>query len=307
MTINENITQFAGLPVVTFDPATPPADPAAKIAWRLHVGYEQPADAFAQLFATWLDTVDPASVPAVVVGDWGDAWDREFPVHLLVDAAPRLTNLRAVFVGEMTFDECEISWILQPDLTPLLVAYPALEVLRVRGAMSLKLQAIQHTGLRELAIESGGLPAHLTRAIAASDLPNCAHLELWLGTGNYGRDTTVDDLAPILDGTTLPSLRTLGLRNAEIADEVAAALATAAVVAQLETLDLSLGTLGDDGAAALLDGQPLTHLRRLDLHRHYLSDDMMTRLPAALPGVGVDVTDQQTEDEHMGRYVAVGE
>ncbi|WFE29176.1 STM4015 family protein [Solwaraspora sp. WMMD791] len=307
MTINEHITHFAGLPVVTFDPATPPADPAAKVAWRLHVEDDHAGDVFAVLVASWLDTVDPASVQALVVGDWGEAWETDFPVQVLVDAAPRLTNLRAVFVGEMTFDECEMSWIQQPDITPLLTAYPALEVLRVRGAISLHLQPVRHTGLRELAIESGGLPAHVTQAVAASDLPNCVHLELWLGTENYGRDTGVDDLGPILDGTRLPALRTLGLRNAETADAVATALATAAVVSRLEVLDLSLGTLGDDGAAALLDGQPLTHLRRLDLHRHYLSDAMMARLPAELPGVDVDVTDQQTENEHMGRYVTVGE
>ncbi|MFV2020785.1 STM4015 family protein [Micromonospora sp. LOL_023] len=307
MTINEHIAHFAGLPVVAFDPQTAPEHAGAPVAWRLHVDDDQPDDAFAQLVTTWLDTVDPASVQALVVGDWGNAWDRAFPAQVLVDAAPRLTNLRAVFLGEMTFDECEISWILQPDITPLLAAYPALEVLRVRGAMSLELQAVQHAGLRELAIESGGLPASITRAIVASDLPNCAHLELWLGTEDYGRDTGVDDLAPILDGTRLPALRTLGLRNAEIADAVAAALATAAVVPRLDTVDLSLGTLGDDGATTLLDGQPLTHLRRLDLHRHYLSDEMMARLPAAWPGVDVDVTDQQEEDEHRGRYVAVGE
>lgn len=307
MTINEHITQFAGLPVVAFDPQTASEHAGAPVAWRLHVEDDHAGDVFAKLVASWLDTVDPASVQALVVGDWGEAWETDFPVQVLVDAAPRLPNLRAVFVGEMTFDECEMSWIQQPDITPLLTAYPALEVLRVRGAMSLQLQAVQHTGLRELAIESGGLPAHVTRAIVESDLPNCAHLELWLGTEDYGRDTGVDDLGPILDGTALPALRTLGLRNAETADAVATALARAAVVPKLHTLDLSLGTLGDEGAAALLAGQPLTGLRRLDLHRHYLSDDMMARLPAALPGVDVDVTDQQTEDEHMGRYVAVGE
>ncbi|MFY1699429.1 MULTISPECIES: STM4015 family protein [unclassified Solwaraspora] len=306
MTINEHITHFSGLPVVDFDPQTAAEHTGTPVAWRLSASEEDEVE-FAQLFTTWLDTVDPASVDALVVGDWGEPWDVAFPLELLVDAAPRLTGLRAVFLGEMTFDECEISWILQPDVTPLLAAYPALEVLRVRGAMSLELQAVQHTGLREFAIESGGTPAALTRAVAASDLPNCAHLELWLGTPDYEGDTSVDDLAPILDGTRLPTLRTLGLRNAEIADAVAAALASAAVVPRLDTVDLSLGTLGDDGATALLAGQPLTHLRRLDLHRHYLSDEMMARLPAALPGVDVDVTDQQTEDRHRGRYVSVGE
>ncbi|MFY1637697.1 STM4015 family protein [Solwaraspora sp. WMMB335] len=307
MTINEHITTFAGLPVVTFDPSTPPTDPAAPAAWRLSVTEDEGGDAFAELAAAWLDVVDPTSVQALVIGDWGEAWDRAFPVRVLVDAAPRLTKLRAVFLGEMTFEECEISWILQPDVTPLLAAYPHLEVLRVRGTSSLELTPVRHAGLREFAIESGGLPVTVTRALADSELPACTHLELWLGTGDYGRDTTVDELGPILDGSRLPALRTLGLRNAENADEVAAALATAAVVPRLDTLDLSLGTLTDTGAAALLAGQPLTHLRRLDLHRHYLSAEMTARLPAVLTGVEVDVTDRLEADEYMGRYVAVGE
>ena len=105
----------------------------------------------------------------------------------------------------------------------------------------------------------------------------------------------MEDLAPILAGARLPALKHLGLRDAEIADEVAAALAGAPVVARLETLDLSLGTLSDAGAAALLAGQPLTHLRKLDLHHHFLSDadDGSGCGPSSAPRASsVDLTDR---------------
>ncbi|GAB3142459.1 STM4015 family protein [Micromonospora sonneratiae] len=306
MTIYQHITEFAGLPVVNFEPAMElPADPTA-VAWRIATGYDSD-EVFPKLVELFLAAVDPAAVRALVVGSWDDPFDTPPPVDLLVSLAPRLTNLRALFLGEMTFEECEISWIQQGDVTALLTAYPALEVLRVRGAEELVLTSVRHTALRELAFESGGLPGTVVRAVGECDLPALRHLELWLGSPNYRGDATIDDLAPILAGTRLPALRYLGLRDAQIADEVAAAVAVAPVVARLETLDLSLGTLGDEGAAALLAGQPLTHLRRLDLHHHFVDRELADRLTAELVGVDVDLSDPQQPDEDGDRYVAVSE
>ncbi|MEV4628502.1 STM4015 family protein [Micromonospora sp. NPDC049523] len=307
MTINTHLTEFAGRPVVVFDPEEElPADPGA-VAWRLTAEYDTSGEDFAGLVEQFLGKVEPASVQALIVGQWGSAYEEKAPVELLVGLAARLTGLRALFLGEMTFEECEISWIQQTDVTPLLVAYPELETLRVRGADGLVVTPTRHEALRELAFESGGLPAAVVRAVGECDLPGLTHLELWLGTDNYGGDATVEDLAPILAGTRLPALTYLGLRDAEIADPVAAALAGAPVVARLQTLDLSLGILSDTGAAALLAGQPLTHLRRLDLHHHFVSEDMAARLVAELPGVEVDLSDVQEADSDGDRYVDVAE
>ena len=124
----------------------------------------------------------------------------------------------------MTGEECEISWIQQGDITPLLEAYPALEVLRVRGAEGLELTP---GAARARCASWPSSPAacrpRWSAAVGECDLPALRHLELWLGTDNYGGDATVDDLAPILAGARLPALTHLGLRDAEIADEVAAA------------------------------------------------------------------------------------
>ncbi|MEH1013236.1 STM4015 family protein [Micromonospora sp. CPCC 206060] len=309
MTINQHVTEFAGLPVVAFDPADPLAAYQTGIAWRLEAPeYDTSAEDFAAQIMQFVETVDPASVQALVIGAWGSAYDTPPPVTLLADLASRLTGLRALFLGEMTFEECEISWIRQDDITPLLAAYPALEVLRVRGATEgLTLSPVRHTALRELAIEAGGLPARVVRAVADCDLPALEHLELWLGDPQYGGDATVDDLVPILAGTRLPALTYLGLRDAMIADEVAAAVAGAPVVARLHTLDLSLGVLSDAGAAALLAGQSLTHLRRLDLHHHYVSEESAARLARELSGVEVDLSDREEADSDGDRYVAVAE
>ncbi|SCL22605.1 hypothetical protein GA0074692_1424 [Micromonospora pallida] len=316
MTISSHVTTFDGLPIVRFDAAAePPADPST-VAWRVQATeYDSPSEELVGTMESLLAYVPAESIRALVIGQWGSAYDTPAPVDLLVSLAPRLTGLRALFLGEMTFEECEISWIRHGDVTGLLEAYPALEVLRVRGADGLRLRPVRHEALRELAFESGGLPAELVRAVAACDLPALTHLELWLGVDEYGGDATVADLAPVLAGERLPALRHLALCNAEIADEVAAAVATAPVVARLAVLDLSRGTMTDAGLDALLAGQPLTHLHRLDLYHHYLSEEAARRAVARLAGVRlagvrVDVSDPQEPDEDDGevyRYTAVGE
>ncbi|MFI1991734.1 STM4015 family protein [Actinoplanes sp. NPDC020271] len=306
MTINEHLTTFAGLPIVEVDDEREPADPAA-VAWRIDMeDFEADVPEFEAALEKVLERAGPGGPAALVVGEWGSAYDSEFPAELLMRDVTRFSALRALFIGEMTYEQCEISWINHNDLTPLLEAFPQLERLWVRGSQGLELKPGHYPGLRELVLQSGGLPASVIRAVSACDLPGLEHLELWLGVAAYGGDARADDLATILGGRSLPALRHLGLCNAEIADEVAAAVAAAPVVARLDRLDLSLGALGDAGAEALLAGQPLTHLATLDLHHHFMSAEMAQRVVDELPGVAVDVSDQQKE-ERWGRYTVCAE
>ena len=318
MTIGNYLRVFHDLPVSEFPAPGSPAelpDPAS-VAWRLSAPtYSEAEDEpWEELFERFLATVDTSGVRALVVGGWDEAYDTSSApiVEALVAAADRLPALEAVFLGDMLSEDCEISWIVQCDVTPLLTAYPRLATLAVRGASELAFPPLRHEGLRRLVVQTGGLPAAVVRDIGACDLPALEHLELWLGTTWYGGDSTPEDLESILSGTRLPALRTLALRNCVTQDAVAAAVASAPVVARLSELDLSLGTLTDTGAEALLAGQPLTHLKRLDLEHHYLSEEMSERIVAALAphGVDVDVTDRQTPDVYDGeinRYTAVGE
>ena len=190
----------------------------------------------------------------------------------------------------MTSEECEISWINQTDVTPLLAAFPGLEVLRVRGGDGLRLSRRCGTcALRELAVESGGLPADVVRGIADSHLPALTTWSCGSAQPSTAATSPSRTWRRCSAARGCPALRRLALRNAEIADQVAAALAGAPVVPRLETLDLSLGILSDQGAEALLLGQPLTHLRRLDLSHHFISAELADRLRAELPGVDVDL------------------
>ncbi|WP_316525917.1 STM4015 family protein [Kitasatospora brasiliensis] len=313
MTIARHIERFHDLPVHEFVPDdTRPRPAADAVAWRLALAYRSEQD-FAQLWQSFLRDVDPADVRALVIGPWWD-WDKGYDsvrpvIEVLTAEARRLPALEALFLAEVTFDECEVSWLVMDDVTPLLAAFPTLTSLTVRGGTGLGLDPVRHDALTTLRIESGGLPAAVVRAVAGSELPALEHLDLWLGVDEYGGDATIDDLAPFLDGSRLPKLRHLGLANSEFQDEIAAALAHAPVVARLESLDLSMGVLSDEGATALLEGQPLTHLRSLDLHHHYLTEEMQQRLGDALPGVALDLSEAEGDDmdDEDDRYVSVAE
>ncbi|WP_050064219.1 STM4015 family protein [Rhodococcus sp. RD6.2] len=315
--ISELQNEFHELPVVEFptDDATPTPATKGPVAWRISADTYDAEIEWPEAFAKFRAAVDPASVTAIVVGTWSEPYENSSAgvVDALVAAADEFPALRALFVGDMTVEDCEISWIVQSDLTALLTAFPRLERLGVRGGTQLALSPVRHENLRILVIESGGLPADLVRAVAASDFPALTDLELWLGTEEYGGDSSVDDLAPILSGEKFPKLTRLALANCDYQDAIAAAVATAAILPRLRALDLSKGVLTDAGAEALLAGRSLTHLESLDLHHNYLSSGMRERLQAALaPSVAhldLDLGDAN-EDDYDGtiyRSVAVGE
>jgi uncharacterized protein (TIGR02996 family) len=253
-------------------------------------------------------------VQALVVGScWAMADSSQSNaevVQTLVAARHRLTSLHALFLGDILREECEISWIVQSDLTDFLAAFPKLEHFRTRGGIDLVLRPFEHQHLRSLVIEASNLSRKVVRAVGASELPSLEHLELWLGTDEYGADTTPDDLNGILQGKHLPSLRHLGLRNSEIADDIPGSLAGAPILERLRVLDLSLGTMTDRGAEALLTLLPgLKRLEKLDVHHHYISPAMVERLAAS--GAPVDASDpmeaQDIGAEELYRFVAHSE
>ncbi|WP_431953870.1 STM4015 family protein [Nocardia lijiangensis] len=326
MTIGDHLQEFGGLPAFTFPDAETDAKKKKKsvvlpepdaVAWRLSVETYDAQETWPECFARFLGAVDTTKITALIVGTWDDVYGNgpDEVIEALCAAQDRLPALRALFLGDIVMEECEMSWINQGLVTPLLETFSGLEVFGVRGGQNLEFPAVRHERLHTLVVESGGLPADVVRGIASSDLPALAHLDLWLGTSEYGGDSEVADLAPILSGDRLPALKHLALRNSETQDDVCAALAAAPVVARLETLDISMGVLTDDGVAALLSGQPLSHLNVLDMHYNYLSDEMRTRLRDTLEPAGVRLEldsddadeDSDEDDGTVWRFVSVGE
>ncbi|KAB8168870.1 leucine-rich repeat domain-containing protein [Streptomyces sp. 3MP-14] len=322
MTIGSHLEEFYGLPAVDFPeeaegPEGPAALPAAdEAAWRVAIPSWDAKEEWPAAFARFLATVDTTRVRALIVGSWGESYENRptAVISAILDARERLPALRAVFLGDIVMEEAEISWIYQGRVSDLLEGFPELEEFGVRGGTELEFAPVRHERLRKLVVETGGMPAEAVRGVGASEFPALTHLELWLGTPEYGGNSEVTDLMPILAGERLPALKHLALCNSEMQDAVCAAVASAPVVARLETLDLSMGVLTDDGASALLTGQPLTHLTSLDLSYNFLSEALRTRLRETLEPAGVELdldADGAEEDEDgdgdVWRFVAVGE
>ncbi len=300
------ITSFTGKPVVDFNTTLTLPAPADGI-FRLRVDWDDDLDWLA-VFSRFLDTPNIDQTTGIVVGNWYKDAPTDMPARIaqaLVASRDQLPNLQAIFFGDISSDESEISWIETTDLSPLLTGYPNLLFLRVRGVIGLSLGGLNHASLRHLGIESGGLPLSVMTEILHSHLPKLEHLELWLGDDDYGFNFGLEDLRPLFQAENFPSLTYLGLRDSVITDEIASTIANTPILDQLEVLDLSMGTLGDEGAAALLASEKIKQLKRLNLSHHYCSKAMMDRLKT-LP-VDVDLSSWEYESPKDERYVAVGE
>ena len=232
MAIYEHVTEFMGLPVEDWDPDKGLVAPAGTMV-RIAVDYDDEED-WTKKSPPSSKTRNPGNSPALAVGMWsGNAGEApDAVVEALVAARDNLPDLRAIFFGDVTMEECEISWINQTDLSPLLEGFPRLENWRIRGGQGCRSVAPRHDALRTLIFQTGGLPAEVVHSVGAADLPALERLELWLGSDNHGGDHDGRRwLAPrFLRGDRFPRLRYLGLKDSEFSDDIAAAMALARVL-----------------------------------------------------------------------------
>lgn len=222
-------------------------------------------------------------IEALVFGLWTDDGIFASIINALVAANEKLTNLKAIFIGDTKNSEW-ISPIAPSNLSRILEAYPNLEVLQVCGSnryqeyVWLKFTPpLTHKNLKALIVESGGLSHQSINHICKLELPALEYLELWLGSDYYGGDSSISDLMPIISGA-FPKLKYLGLRNSGYSNNIAFAIANSSIIENLVELDLSIGTLNDDGAKALLDCPVINSLDTLNISNNNVSNMMIQRL-----------------------------
>ena len=329
--ISENASTFIGMPVLDYERDQPAAAPPPKKRGFFSFGKSESepepkkasdrTDVIYRFRSSWdednlvpnlehfLESGLAAQARGIVIGSWyADQPDRtaEGVVELLVKSASKLPQLAAIYLGDITSEENEMSWIHQCDLTPLLEAFPQLQLLRTRGGDGLKLSKPEHAKLRGLALETGGLDVDVIRSVCMARFPSLEYLELWLGTDEYGANHGVADLQPILSGRLFPNLKYLGLRNSHIADDIAAVVVNSPVLQQIETLDLSLGVLTDEGAKSLLKLPASATLKNLNLHYNYISPDLIAQLQKSPVTMDASKPSNMDDDDEW-RFVAVGE
>jgi uncharacterized protein (TIGR02996 family) len=241
--------------------------------------------------------------------------DYEYPVNLgkgieAISKAGKLESLRTLFIGDFEYpDENEISWVAVGNVAKVLPVAPRLRELHLRGA-EISLGALEHPTLEKLTIETGGLPGGAVASVGKCKLPELRHMEVWLGTNEYGGSGKISQLKPLFEGGGVPKLEHLGLQNSDFEDDVAIALSKSKLLAQLKSVDLSMGTMHEPGAQAILDNAAkFRHLGELDLERNFIPDALAKQLRVLLPGI-VSVDDQEEPDDWDDEphyYTSVGE
>lgn len=302
-----NDEELMELKIVDFAPETGLEHPTTQ-AYRVRYGWSGGSltDRFEQL----LEAPNVGELRALVIGMWEHGGSDDVP-GMLLEAAPKLASLEALFVGDIAYEENEISWIEQFELGALVSAFPKLKHFKVRGGMGLGLKGMESQTLETLIVETGGLDRSVVAQIVAAKLPNLRHLEVWTGSSEYGASVALEDMMPLVVGTAYPEMRypfpkltRLGLVNSELADELAEALRDAPIVGQLEVLDLSRGILTSRGAAALLANDKLANLETLNLDNTFVTRDDVERLEAK--GITV-IADELREEDDDYYYVETGE
>jgi hypothetical protein len=293
----EHVNEFYGLPVVEYNDAK--SWKGSQKAYRLREEYDDEVK-IADRLNSLLEQPGSGEIKALIIGAWTGACEGSNSaeiIQLLADVASRLPSLTALLFGEMTYEECEISWINQSDVSPLLRSFPSLESLRVRGGSGLSFSRVSHSLLRELAIESGGIARSTIRELFLCDFPELRRLELQLGEANYGFDGSVEDLQPLLAGKLFSKLTYLGLMNSEIANDIAAVVVNSPIADRVETIDLSMGNLDGEGVESLKGLAKNKNLKTLNISHHYAPQEKVDQLVSAVPFTVIAEDRQEPEDE----------
>jgi hypothetical protein len=280
------------------------------------------SDQWAETFAHFLANPHTRQITGLAVSTPEDISQQV--VADLVAAQRRLPNLTALLLGDCAWDEQEMVWADQSDpddlsndyvmgpklrdvllesnmyyamacdVTPLLRAYPHLQQFGVLGHGPLHLGPIQYEHLQSLVVEGDALGDGIVDEIMRSELPHLEHLEVWLSPDDTRDepDHMLEFLAPLFTGVLFPKLCYLGLRDTDISDEIALALAQSPLIERLRELDLSLGTLSDEGAEALIACPAVRTLEKLDIHHHYCSPEMIRQLQEL--GISLDASEPRT-------------
>lgn len=263
--------------------------------------YEEQGKGAETLVEDILADPDFPALRELVIGDWGNSWEDGCQKILdgIVEQAERFSHIESLFIGDMDYEECEVSWIIQGDYSRLWAAMPQLKELTIKGSTDLELGEICHEGLESLTIICGGLSRSVLSSIQDAKLPGLKKLLLYIGVEAYGFDGDENTVKELLEKADFPKLTYLGIEDSEIQDELAQVVLESKFMGQIETLDLANGTLTDKGGELLLKELPKwPNVKKLDVHYHYMSDEMAGKLEA-LP-LEVDASEGNEDERYNG-------
>ncbi|MDY6900945.1 MAG: HEAT repeat domain-containing protein [Cyanobacteriota bacterium] len=214
---------------------------------------------------------------AIVIFVWDSPTERYSKiVNALINAKARLVNLKALYIGCPTWKEIE-----QSDISPILTAYPQLEILQISARYGLKIiEPVEHKNLRGLIVRSLDFNQDTLTQLDKIKLPALEHFEWLFNNQNNNKKFSIKLLKPILVDLIFPDLNYLGFRGSEFADEIAEAIVKSPLIKTISILDLSGGNLTDKGAETLLNCAAVNELDILNVSENYLSEEMIDKLSA---------------------------
>ena len=242
-----------------------------------------------------------AGVTDLTIGSWGSAYEDDCQpiIDGIVENAEAFSHIEKLFIGDMDFEECEVSWIMQGNYGKLWAALPDLKELTIKGSTELGLGEIIHENLEALTIICGGLPTEIIEEIERARLPKLKKLLLYIGSDNYGFDGNADTIRRFLENADFPELEYLGIVDSEIQDELTEAVLESKFMGQIHTLDLSCGTLSDKGGKLLLEKLPqYGNIKKLDVHYHFMTEKMEKQLREL--SLEVDASDRNKPSSYRG-------
>ncbi len=254
------------------------------------------------LISEILEDKELKKLEEIIIGDWGESYDDSCQsiIDDIIENKEKFTHIKSLFIGDMEYDECEVSWIVQGNYGKLWSALPNLKELRIKGSNELDLGEINHENLEVLEIICGGLSKSVISQIEKAKLPNLKKLNLYLGINCYGFDGDINTIKGLLEHSNFPNLIYLGLNDSYIQDEVTEAILHSKYISQIRILDLSNGVLTDKGGQMLLEEIPkYNNIEKLDLHYHYLSNEMMEKLDEF--SIEIDLSEQNELELWDGR------
>jgi hypothetical protein len=251
---------------------------------------------------TWLERFDALlereDAPRIQAFRWDTPTAQvELVIEVMTRAAPRLTGLRALEFRGINDQELELG-----DVTPLLLAYPHLETLRIH-AQGVELGRVQHEHLRELEVNATQVSSAFVEGLLGSNLPALETLSLCLGEWSLDQNLAFQLL---YTEDVFPKLETLRLKNASLANALVEGLANSPLLEHITELDFSQGAFSDDGARALLNSSRLNSLRKIILEQHFVSDGVLEKLREFLQSKNIEFLETRAQ-ETRARGIAVRE
>ncbi len=264
----------------------------------------------------------------LVLGNWIEEYGEDDvdnikdAIAILIENAEKFTSLEGLMIGDIFYEESELSWIFYDDMSALWAAFPNLKILHVRGAGGLKLGKIKHDNLEKFILESAGTSQNVALELAKAELPKLQYLELWLGDERHadGEEVLEHDLTLIFNNS-FPSLKSVAILNSSLGFKMIRSIKETSLINQLTSLDLSGGTLGDETIGELLD-ENLQQIDTLDISLNYFSNETVQKLQGLYKNViadgqkkaGKDIKLEDCEDEddffskiRYERYIEIGE